>query len=40
MVWECISYEGVGKLSVIDTTLDSIGYTRLLEENLFEMIDN
>jgi hypothetical protein len=32
----CISYEGVGKLVKIDTTMDSIGYTRLLAENLHE----
>jgi hypothetical protein len=32
----CISYEGVGKLVNIDTTMDSIGYTRLLAENLYE----
>jgi transposase len=36
MFWGCISYEGVGKLVKIDTTMDSIGYTRLLAENLHE----
>lgn len=40
MVWGCITYEGVGKLAIVDTTLDRYGYTRILSENLFDVIDN
>jgi transposase len=36
MAWGCISYEGVGRLVVTDTTMDSISYTRLLAEYLHE----
>ena len=36
MVWGCISYSGVGKLVVVDGSLDSIGYVKLLSDNLHE----
>ena len=36
MVWGCISYEGVGRIVLVDETIDSIRYVRLLTENLFE----
>jgi len=36
MVWGCISYFGVGKLVVLDQTLDSISYVRVLSENLYK----
>ncbi|KAF7670490.1 Transposable element Tcb1 transposase, partial [Cucumispora dikerogammari] len=36
MVWGCISYEGVSRIVLVDETMDSIRYARLLTENLFE----
>jgi transposase len=36
MAWGCISYNGVGKLVVIEGNLDSIKYRRLLSENLHD----
>ncbi|KAF7691490.1 Transposable element Tcb1 transposase [Cucumispora dikerogammari] len=36
MVWECISYEGVGRIILVDETVGSIRYARLLTKNLFE----
>ena len=36
MVWGCISYYGVGRLVIVDGTLNAIKYTELLAENLFE----
>jgi len=36
MVWGCIAYEGVGALAIIDGTLDSIGYTRILSTYLHD----
>jgi len=36
MVWGCIAYEGVGALTVINGTLDSIGYTRILSTYLHD----
>ena len=39
MVWGCIGYEGVGKLTVVDGIIDSIKYTRILSTCLDESID-
>ncbi|KAF7685755.1 Transposable element Tcb1 transposase, partial [Cucumispora dikerogammari] len=36
MIWGCIPYEGVGRIVLVDKTMDSIRYARLLTENLFE----
>jgi len=36
MVWGCIAYEGVGALTIVDGTLDSIGYTRILSTYLHD----
>ncbi|KAF7697619.1 Transposable element Tcb1 transposase [Cucumispora dikerogammari] len=36
MVYGCISYEGIGRIVLVDETMDSIRYARLLTENLFE----
>ncbi|KAF7685252.1 Transposable element Tcb1 transposase [Cucumispora dikerogammari] len=36
MVWGCISYERVGRIVLVDETMDSIRYARLLTENFFE----
>ncbi len=38
MVWGCISYKGVGELRVIDDTMDSIAYTRVLSECLHDSV--
>lgn len=40
MVWGCISYNGVGKLVVVDETLNATRYTQLLSENLFESAED
>lgn len=39
MVWGCIGYEGVGKLTIIDGTIDSVKYTRILSSYLDESIE-
>ncbi|KAF7684880.1 Transposable element Tcb1 transposase, partial [Cucumispora dikerogammari] len=39
MVWGCIGYNGVGKLTVVDGTIDSIKYTRILSSCLDESIE-
>jgi hypothetical protein len=36
MVYGCMPYHGLGKLVVIDETIDSISCTCLLSENLYE----
>jgi transposase len=36
MLWGCIGYGGVGKLILVEETMDSIRYVRVLSENLFE----
>ncbi|KAF7699508.1 Transposable element Tcb2 transposase [Cucumispora dikerogammari] len=36
MFWVCISYEGADRIVLVDETMDSIRYARLLTENLFE----
>ncbi len=35
----CISYNGVGKLAIVENTMDSIAYTRILSTYLQESID-
>ena len=35
MIWGCITWLGVGTISIIDGTLDSRGYLELLENNLW-----
>lgn len=39
MVWSCITWEGVGYLVFIDTTMDKHLYKRILEEDFIETID-
>jgi len=36
MVWGCIGYKGVGALTVVDGTIDSIKYTRVISTCLHE----
>lgn len=36
MVWGCMSAAGIGKLSFIETTMDSKGYLNILQQNLLE----
>ena len=40
MLWGCISYEGVGKLVVIDGNLNHQGYIAILDENLLLSVEN
>lgn len=39
MVWGCMSYKRVGRLVVVDETLNATKYTQLLAENLLESAD-
>jgi transposase len=39
MVWSCITWEGVGYLVFIDTTMDKHLYKNILEEDLIETIN-
>jgi transposase len=39
MVWGCIGYNGVGKLQIIDGSMDSITYVRVLSTALHESVD-
>ena len=34
MVWGCFSYNGVGRLVIIEEVLTSVGYKRILVQNL------
>jgi transposase len=36
MVWGCMGYNGVGRLTIIDGNVDSIKYKRILSQNLEE----
>lgn len=39
MVWGCMSYGGLGNLVIVEETMNSVGYVRLLAENLHESAD-
>ena len=39
MVWGCMSYKKVGRLVVVDETLNAAKYTQLLAENLLGSAD-
>ncbi|KAI5152232.1 hypothetical protein ENBRE01_2673 [Enteropsectra breve] len=39
MFWGCIGYNGVGSLEVIDGTMDSVSYTRVLSTFLHDSAD-
>ena len=38
MIWGCITWFGTGTISVVDGTLDSSGYLKLLDENLWPVV--
>lgn len=40
MIWGCFSYEGVGKIQIIEGKMNSLMYTTILNENLFESVKN
>lgn len=40
MVWGCISFHGVGQLVVVDGNLNSEGYIGILQEHLWQSVEN
>ena len=40
MIWWCFSTDGVGKISVIDSKMDSQKYKQVLQENLMSYVDS
>ena len=40
MIWECFTCQGVGKLHILDRTMDRFYYREILEKNLLASIAN
>ena len=38
MIWGCISYHGVGPLTMVNGTLNAQGYLKIIDENVWPVI--